>query len=86
MAGVLTSVVGAGGGVLLLAIMGTVLPPLAVVPVHGVVMLGNNVARISQLYKLIDWRFVGVVIAGSAVGSLTAGSILVHLPEQALQV
>ncbi len=84
-AGVLTSVVGAGGGVMLLAIMGTVLPPLAVIPVHGVVMLGNNVMRVTQLYRLIDWRFVGAVIAGSAVGSFTAGPILVNLPEQALQ-
>ena len=42
---ILTAVSGAGGGILLLALMGTVLPAPWVVPLHGAVMTGTNASR-----------------------------------------
>ncbi|MCA3244425.1 MAG: TSUP family transporter [Alphaproteobacteria bacterium] len=84
--GVLTAVTGAGGGVLLLGLMGLALPPTAVVPVHGAVMLWQNASRLTMLYRLVDWRFVGLVALGSVVGAVLAGPVAVHLNETAMQV
>ena len=42
-----SGVIGFGGGMLLIAIMPMFLPPLAVVPVHGVVQLASNASRMA---------------------------------------
>lgn len=84
--GILTAVTGAGGGVLLLGIMGLALPATAVVPVHGAVMLWQNASRLTFLYKLVDWRFVGLVALGSMVGAALAGPVAVHLNETYMQI
>jgi uncharacterized protein len=84
--GILTAVTGAGGGVLLLGIMGLALPATAVVPVHGAVMLWQNGSRLTFLYSLVDWRFVGLVAIGSVVGAAMAGPVAVHLNETYMQV
>ncbi len=41
----LTAIVGLGGGILLLALMAIILPPIAIIPVHGAVQLCSNVTR-----------------------------------------
>lgn len=71
---------------LLLGLMGLALPPTAVVPVHGAVMLWQNGSRLTFLYKLVDWRFVGLVALGSLVGAAVAGPVAVHLNETVIQV
>src|SRR5258708_24808474 len=44
---------GAAGGIVLLGLMATAMPPLALIPVHTVVMLGSGVTR-----TMIMWRHV----------------------------
>ena len=44
---------GAAGGIVLLGLMATVMPPLALIPVHTIVMLGSGVSRTA-----IMWRHV----------------------------
>ncbi len=83
---VLTAVSGAGGGVLLLGLMGSVLPPLAVVPLHGAVMAPQNLWRGWLLRRFIDWPYVLVVMAGSVVGAAIAAPIATSLPENVLRV
>ena len=78
---IITAVSGAGGGVLLLGLMGAVLTPLAVVPLHGAVMLPQNTFRGLLLIKNADWRFIGIVALGSIVGAVAAGPLAVSLPE-----
>lgn len=41
----LTAVVGLGGGLLLISVMALILPPVAVIPVHGAVQLCSNLSR-----------------------------------------
>jgi uncharacterized protein len=83
---ILTAVSGAGGGVLLLGLMAGVLPPAAVVPVHGAVMMPQNLFRLGLLWKKVDWRFVGVVVFGSVLGAFLAGPLAVSLPENAMRI
>ena len=83
---IITAVSGAGGGVLLLGLMGLVLPAPAVIPLHGAVMFLQNGLRGVLLWKYVDWRFVGVAAIGSVLGAALAGPVAVNLSEMWLQL
>ena len=84
--GVITASIGAGGGVLLLGLMGLALPPLAVVPVHGAVMVWQNLTRALMLKRFTDWHYVSVVAVGSLAGACIAAPLAVSLNPTALQI
>lgn len=83
---IITAVSGAGGGVLLLGLMGLVLPGTAVIPLHGAVMFLQNGLRGMLLWKHVDWRFVAVAGLGSVLGALLAGPVAVNLNDNAMQL
>ncbi|NBX86258.1 MAG: hypothetical protein EBQ80_03315 [Proteobacteria bacterium] len=83
---ILTAVSGAGGGVLLLGIMGLVLPVAVVVPVHGAVMVPPNFFRAYLLLRHVDWRFVGIGTLGSVVGALLVAPFAVWMPPQLMHL
>jgi uncharacterized membrane protein YfcA len=77
---------GTAGGVILLAIMATVMPPAALIPVHTVVQLGSGVTR-----TLIMWRYVmrSTVIPfmlGTALGAAAGAKVFVALSAPTLQL
>ncbi|MCB1915218.1 MAG: hypothetical protein KDG52_05820, partial [Rhodocyclaceae bacterium] len=51
----MTAALGAGGGVMLLAVMAQVLPPQVIIPVHGIVQMGSNLGRAIMAWRHIDW-------------------------------
>jgi uncharacterized protein len=73
-AAMLTSIVGLGGGVLLIAFMPGILPPAAVVPIHGIVQLASNFSRTffgrTHLESRLLWPFIVGAGGGAAVGSV----------------
>lgn len=81
----LTAAVGAGGGVLLLAVLSLVIPPAAIIPVHGLVQFGANANRAAMLWRHIDWLTIGWFLPGALLGALLAALFLVELPLQVLQ-
>ena len=44
---------GLGGGMVLLAVMATILPATALVPVHGVAQIGSNISRAAVMVRHI---------------------------------
>jgi uncharacterized membrane protein YfcA len=77
---------GLGGGVLVLATMANLLPPTALVPLHGVVQLGSNLSR-----ALLSWRRTAVAIVipfvlGSIIGAALGAQFVIALPKYLLQV
>lgn len=80
----LTASLGAGGGIMLLAIMAQVLPPAVIIPVHGVVQLGSNGGRALMSWRHIDWRTLGVFLPGALVGALIGAAVLVNLPPKTM--
>lgn len=82
----LTASLGIGGGVLLLALMANVMPPLALIPVHGVVQLGSNFFRAALMVKHVWWKPFAAFLAGAVTGVLIGGSIAVNLPPALLMV
>lgn len=80
-ASALTVSVGLGGGVIMLAVLANILPINAVVPVHAVVLMGNNASRSFVLRKHITWSIAAWFIAGTIVGVMCAAPIVVSLPK-----
>ena len=81
----LTASVGLGGGLVLLVVLASFLPPLVVLPVHGVVQFGSNFGRASLLRQYIDWSITGYFLVGSILGVILAGRIFVALPADVLR-
>lgn len=82
----LTAALGLGGGLALLAAMGVLFPPAAVVPVHGVAQLGANLSRLSFLYIHTRWSIVLWFIGGAIIGSTLGARIVIALPETVLRL
>lgn len=82
----ITAAFGLGGGVVLLAVLVTVVPPTVAIPVHAVLQAGANAGRTwflrrEVLLDLLRWFLPGSVV-GVALGSL----VVVDLPVRWLSL
>jgi len=82
----ITAAFGIGGGGLLLAIMATLVPTSALIPVHGVIQLGSNAGRMLVFLRGVHWPALGGFAIGSALGCGLGGLIVVELPAAAVQI
>lgn len=82
----LTAAMGIGGGLLLLAVMGQIVPLTALIPVHGLVQLGSNANRALMMRRHIDWRMAGLFAAGAIPGALLASRVVIQLPLATIQL
>lgn len=82
----LTASMGAGGGVLLLAIMAQLLGPSVIIPVHGLVQMGSNTGRAVLTWRHIDWRIIAILLPGTVMGAWLGSLVLVSLPETVWQL
>ena len=69
---------GIAGGVMLIAVMPSFLPPAAVIPIHGLIQITSNVSRALLGVRHIQWRIVRDYGAGCVIGAVL-GSRLVPL-------
>lgn len=60
--------VGMGGGTILAAVMATLLPPRAVVPVHGIIQVCSNSSRGLLLWRHIEWKILALYVPLQIVG------------------
>ena len=82
----ITAAMGIGGGVMLLAILASVLPPAALIPVHGLVQLGSNGNRAFMTRQHIDWSMVKSFTVGALVGAFVASFVVIQLPLFLIQL
>ncbi|WP_372964859.1 sulfite exporter TauE/SafE family protein [Marinobacter sp.] len=82
----LTAVLGAGGGVLLLVLMASWMPPAAIIPVHGMIQLGSNSGRAVLTRTHIDWKVIAAFAPGVVVGASLGAWLLIDLPAQLWQL
>jgi len=82
----ITAAFGIEGGALLLAIMASLLPPAALIAVHGVVQVGSNAGRMALLWRSIYWPALPWFAAGSVIGVAIGGAVVVELPPQYVQI
>ena len=81
-----TAAFGIGGGVLLLAIMGLILPTHALIPVHGVVQIGSNAGRMAIMIRQVRRSVLLPFLAGSVIGAVAGGSIAIQLPPAWMKI
>ena len=77
---------GTAGGVILLAIMATVMPPAALIPVHTVIQLGSGVTRTMIMWRHVMAWTLAPFIAGAALGAAAGAKVFVALPGATLQI
>ena len=82
----IAGVTGTAGGLLMLGILALVFPPAVLIPLHTVVMLGDNISRIAILRRYIMRAALLPFFIGAALGALLGGQIFVALPTTALQL
>lgn len=82
----ITAAMGIGGGVLLLAVMATIVPAAALIPLHGLVQLGSNGNRAWLTRQHTQWPVVRRFLLGAIVGAALASLIVVQLPLQWIQL
>ncbi|WP_100642409.1 sulfite exporter TauE/SafE family protein [Alteromonas facilis] len=75
----LTAAVGVGGGAFLITIMADIVPPLALIPVHGIVQLGSNTSRAVLTRKHTQWSSVGWFLLGGLVATVLSIWLLTNI-------
>lgn len=82
----ITGAMGLGGGMLLLAVMASVLPISALIPVHGLVQLGSNASRALMTFKYLDIAMFKYFTVGSILGAIAASFVVVQLSLAIIQL
>lgn len=89
-ASLLTSAVagvfGFGGGMLLIAILPLYLNPTLIIPIHGITQLSSNASRAVFSFNSVQWALLPRFLAGSLIGVLLFGLLLVNIPMDTIPV
>jgi uncharacterized protein len=67
---------GIAGGVMLIAIMASLLPPVAVIPLHGLIQITSNISRALLGLQHIEWRIVRDYGIGAILGALLGSRLM----------
>ncbi len=79
-----SAMAGAGGGVLMTAVLSGFIPPAALVPVQNAILFFNSAVRSGLYRKDINWNIAWPFVIGLAVGSFIGATVYVNLPEDVI--
>lgn len=82
----MTAAFGIGGGVTLIVVMALLVPPVALIPVHGIIQLGSNGGRVAIMAKDVVWRPMIPFVIGALIGAIAGGLVAVQLPIWLVQL
>lgn len=82
---VVSASLGLGGGAMMVAVMASLVPPLAVIPVHAVVQVSSNTTRALLMWKHIDFTWMIPFVIGTVIGAVIGGQIVFAIPKHLLQ-
>ncbi len=66
--------------------LAAILPPAALIPVHGVVQFGSNAGRAALMRAQVHGQALPWFLAGSAAGALAGGATLTALPPATVEI
>jgi uncharacterized membrane protein YfcA len=75
---------GTAGGLILLAIMASVMPPASVIPTHTFVQLGSGLTRAMLMWRWIMRGTILPFLAGAIAGALLGAKTFIALPQSML--
>jgi len=76
----ITAALGLGGGTLTLASMALFMPPVVLIPLHGVLQTGSNAGRALLMHSHVLKSIVPVFLAGTVLGTAIGGQVVIALP------
>lgn len=82
----ITVIAGIGGGGILLAIFASILPPAALIPVHGAIQLGSNLGRSALMLREMYWPAFPAFALGTVVGASMGGVLVINLDPAWVQI
>lgn len=82
----ITAAFGIGGGTVMLAALASLLPPAAIIPVHGIVQLGSNGGRAAMFWRHFPRGLLLPFAIGAVVGIVIGGRLVVALSPGALKL
>jgi uncharacterized protein len=82
----ITAGFGIGGGAIMLAVLASLLPPAAIIPVHGLVQLGSNAGRMAILLRHVHPVVIVPFSIGAIIGVSLGGLFVVQLNAGLLQI
>lgn len=82
----LTASMGVGGGLAMLALMGTMLSVSALIPVHGAVQLGSNIGRAYHQRAHVSRDVLRPFALGCVLGAVFGLFLVVQLPDALLKL
>ena len=82
----ITVAFGIGGGAVMLAVLATLLPAAAIVPVHGLVQVGSNAGRAAMMVRHMRLDLFAGFAIGALLGTLLGSSVVVQLHPGWIQV
>jgi hypothetical protein len=71
---------------MLLGLLAIVLPPAAIIPVHGMVQLGSNANRTLMTLRHVNLVTIAWFLPGVILGAWLASLFLVELPLPLIQL
>jgi len=77
---------GIGGGAILLGLLALKLPPIAFLPIHGVVQIGSNMGRAIIFFKDIKKDPLIPFTLGTILGASLGGSIFIQIEPWLIQL
>jgi uncharacterized membrane protein YfcA len=82
----ISAVSGTAGGLILLAILAFVFPPVLLIPVHTIVQLGAAGSMLVSRWRYLMRETLLPFTLGAIIGAAIGGWIFVSLPQSTLQV
>ncbi len=82
---VISAAFGLGGGAMLITIIASLLPPLAIIPIHAVIQFNSNFSRAIMLWRHIKFTWLLPFMIGTLIGTSIGGQIVFAMPKHLLQ-
>jgi uncharacterized membrane protein YfcA len=80
-ASIISGAIGMGGGIALVAALGSILPTPAIIPVHSTLVIGQTTQRAVLLRKSINKGLLYQLIIGVVIGVAIGSQLNVSMPE-----
>ena len=82
---VISAAFGLGGGAMLISIIASLMPPIAIIPVHAVIQVSSNVSRATMMWRHIKYTWMTSFVIGTIIGATIGGQIVFVLQENLLK-
>ena len=82
----ISSIIGFGGGIILLGVLASTLPPFIIIPLHAAIQTGSNLNRLLVFRFNVHWPIIIPFFLGCLIGVPLGGKIFVSLNENLILI